>query len=276
MTESETELTETAEDTENDSEKDVNISKLREMALRGDSYREPMDFTYYGLEGELVLRPLADPQFLPIAAMLEARLDIDAEEAQEMLEDGKDPEDGSIDPSQFDEEFVQIMSEAAVMGIDRTQGIAEGETEEGIREILGVGGEGIGLQGGKTLKIAERVLNMSSDAESAKSFRRDGAASSFVTLFKDYNMGFHGSDDQLSLTPLQRQIIEAEEARRARAQEEKMEEMRNPSGSSPGAQAGAGRPRNSRAGGAGNSTDQKETVRYINKSENPDFQFPNE
>lgn len=174
MTESETDTTETENDNE---QKDVNISKLREMALRGDSYREAMDFTYYGMEGELFLRPLADPQFLPIAAMLEARLDIDPEEAQEMLEEGKDPDDGTIDPSQFDAEFVEIMSEAAVMGIDRTQGIAEGETEQGIREILGLTDnpeEGIGLQGGKTLQIAERVLNMSSDAESAKSFRRDG------------------------------------------------------------------------------------------------------
>lgn len=107
-------------------------------------------------------------------------------------------------------------------------------------------------------------------------FAETGAASSFVTLFKDYGMGFHGSDDQLSLTPLQRQIIEAEEARRARAQEERMEEMRNPQGSPSGAPAGGGRPRNSRAGGAGNTTNQSETVRYINKSENPDYEFPNQ
>lgn len=174
MTESN--ITENAE-TEVEESNDVNISKLREMALRGDSYREEMDFVYYGLEGTLFLQPLADPQFLPIAAMLESRLDIDPDEAQEMLEEGEDPEDGTIDPSQFDEEFVLIMGEAALMGIDRTQGIAEGETERGVREILGLTDnreDGIGLQGGKTLKIAERVLNISSNAEDAKSFRRDG------------------------------------------------------------------------------------------------------
>jgi hypothetical protein len=97
-----------------------------------------------------------------------------------MLEEEKDEEAGSIDPSQFDEKFVYIMAEAAVKGIDRTQGIAAGETEEGIREIFGVAGEnqdeGMGLQGGKTLFIAERVLSISSDAESAKSFRRDGSS----------------------------------------------------------------------------------------------------
>jgi len=160
-------------------ESSVNLSKLREMALRGDEYRECIeDFTYYGLSGDLYFRPLTDPEFLPIAAFLEDRLDIDAGEAQEMLEEEKDVEEGEIDPTQFDEEFVYIMAQAAVKGIDRTQGIAQGETEEGIREIFGVAGnsgqEGMGLQGGKTLFIAERVLSISSDAESAESFRRDG------------------------------------------------------------------------------------------------------
>ena len=170
-----------AEAESEDSEPSVNISKLREMALRGDQYREVLeDFTYYGLTGDLYVRPLTDPEFLPIAAFLEDRLDIDSDEAQEMLEEEKDEEVGSIDPSQFDEKFVYIMAEAAVKGIDRTQGIAAGETEEGIREIFGVAGEnqdeGMGLQGGKTLFIAERVLSISSDAESAKSFRRDGGS----------------------------------------------------------------------------------------------------
>ena len=177
-----TDNTQVAESDDTEAEEpSVNISKLREMALRGDEYRECIeDFTYYGLSGDLYVRPLTDPEFLPIAAFLEDRLDIDAGEAQEMLEEEKDEEEEAIDPTQFDEEFVYIMAQAAVKGIDRTQGIAQGETEEGIREIFGVAGnsgqEGMGLQGGKTLFIAERVLSISSDAESAKSFRRDGGS----------------------------------------------------------------------------------------------------
>lgn len=175
-------MTETEPETETDAAEEetetVNISKLREMALRGEQYRDVIeDFTYYGLSGDLYVKPLTDPQFLPIAAMLEERLDMDPEEAQEALEDEQEP-DGTIDASEFDRDFVEIMAEAAVMGIDRTQGLAEGETEQGVREIFGISGasgnEGIGLQGGKTLVIAERVLSISSDAESAKSFRRDG------------------------------------------------------------------------------------------------------
>jgi hypothetical protein len=150
-----------------DESSDTNISRLREMALRGDEFRDVIDFTYYDMEGELYVRPLVDEEFLPIAAFLESRLDMDAEEAQEALEEGKDDE-GNIDPEQFDEDFVEIMHEAAALGIDAAQGIAEGEDEEGVKEIVSM------LQGGKSLVIAERVLEISSDADKAETFRRDG------------------------------------------------------------------------------------------------------
>jgi hypothetical protein len=157
--------TETDDETENS---DVNISRLREMAIRGDDYRSTINFSYYGLDGELYVRPLVDDEFLPIAAFLENRLDMDEEEAKKALENGKDDDGGNIDASQFDEEFIAIMQKTAAMGIDRTQGIAEGEDEEGVKEIVQM------LQGGKSLIVAERVLEISSDAEKAEAFRRDG------------------------------------------------------------------------------------------------------
>ena len=149
---------------------DVNISRLREMALRGDQFRDTIDFTYYGMEGDLFVRPLTDEEFLPVAAFLEERLDLDPKEAQEALEEGKDDAEETINPNQFDAEFVEIMHKAAAMGIDTTQGLAEGEDEEGVEEIISM------LQGGKSLIIAERVLEISSDADSAESFRRDGGS----------------------------------------------------------------------------------------------------
>ena len=169
-----------SESESSESNSDANISRLREMAIRGQEYRKSIDFTYYDMEGTLYVRPLTDPEFLPVAAFLEDRLDMDTEEAQEALEEGKDPETDTIDPSQFDDEFVSIMADVAVLGIDSEQGIAEGETEEGLREILGVDEEGnlrddgIGLQGGKTLVIAKEILEISSDADKAEAFRRDG------------------------------------------------------------------------------------------------------
>jgi hypothetical protein len=155
------------ENTNADESSDTNISRLREMALRGDDYRDVIEFTYYGDEGELYVRPLTDIEFLPIAAFLEDRLEMDVEEAQEALEEGKD-DAGTIDPSQFDDEFVEIMHRAATLGIDTDQGLAQGEDEEGVKEIVSM------LQGGKSLIIAERVLEISSDADKAESFRRDG------------------------------------------------------------------------------------------------------
>lgn len=99
-------------------------------------------------------------------------------------------------------------------------------------------------------------------------FAETGAASSFVFLLEDYDMGFHGSDSQLTLTPLQRQIIEAEKSRQAEQQEERMPDD-GPSSNQPS----PSRPLNSKgsAGGGGNKTSQQETVRYVNTSENPDY-----
>jgi len=97
-----------------------------------------------------------------------------------------------------------------------------------------------------------------------------GAASSLYDNLKEFDMGFRGTDDQRNLTPFQRQILDAERGRRAKKKKEQREKMRKearPNGQTPS------RPTNSRAGGSsGNS--QEETVRYINKNENPDFEAP--
>jgi hypothetical protein len=157
---------------------DVNTSRLRGMATRGKEYREDFETEYMGETMELVLKPVISKRFLPIAALLEAKMDMDEEDAQELLEEEAD-EDGSIDPSNFDEEFVSIMSELAVRGIDLEAGYAEGETEDGLREIFAISDdedENIGLIGGVVLEIAEAVLSISSDAEKAESFQRDGGS----------------------------------------------------------------------------------------------------
>lgn len=165
-------------ETDEADQNEVNSSRLRGMATRGKSYREDFDTEYMGETMELVLKPVISKRFLPVAALLEAKMDMDEEEAQEMLEEEAD-EDGSIDPSNFDEEFVSIMSELAVRGIDTEAGYAEGETEDGLREIFAISDdedENIGLIGGVVLEIAEAVLSISSDAEKAQSFRRDGGS----------------------------------------------------------------------------------------------------
>lgn len=145
----------------------VNVSKLRELAVRGKNYREDFEVEYYGESATFALRPLVDIEFLPIAAFLEDKLGLDAEEAQEMVEEEREENDGNIDPSNFDEEFVEIMQSAAIRGLTSGPDAPDEESDE-VREQVE------SLQGGKSLEIAERVLDISSDAESAKSFRRDG------------------------------------------------------------------------------------------------------
>lgn len=169
-------MTEDSKETE--AEESVNISRLRQMATKGKKFREPFSFEYFGETLDLELQPVISNRFLPVAALLEDKMDIDADEAQERLEKEKNEGDGqSIDPSNFDEEFLAIMSELSIRGIDPEKGAADGETEEGLREIFAISDdedENIGLIGGVVLEIAERVLSISSDAEKAESFRRDG------------------------------------------------------------------------------------------------------
>jgi hypothetical protein len=150
-----------------DESENVNISKLRELAVRGKDYREEFEVEYYGESATFELRPLVDIEFLPIAAFLEDKLGLDAEEAQEMVEEERDPDDGSINPSNFDAEFVEIMQKAAIQGMTSGPDASDEECDEVRAEVES-------LQGGKSLEIAETVLDISSDAESAKSFRRDG------------------------------------------------------------------------------------------------------
>jgi hypothetical protein len=161
-----------------ETESNVNVSKLRELALRGKDYRQREEFDYLGETLEIYVKPIIGLDFLPIAAILEDKLDIDAEEAQERIEENRDEDSQSIDASQFDTEFVRVMAKVAVMGIDREKGDVAGETEEGLKEIFGISesGENIGLIGGTTLMIAEAVLDISSNAEKAEKFRRDGGS----------------------------------------------------------------------------------------------------
>ncbi|AGM10998.1 tail assembly chaperone [Haloarcula virus HJTV-1] len=155
-----------ADETDNDSN-DVNISKLRELALRGKNYREEFETNYLGETLTLYLKPLTDLEFLPIAAFLEEKLDMDTEEAKERIEEEREAgDDDSIDITNFDKEFVGIMQEAAAKGVDNTQGDAEGLDDELVLETIR------DLIGGKSIEIAERVLDISSNAEDAEKFRR--------------------------------------------------------------------------------------------------------
>jgi len=96
-----------------------------------------------------------------------------------------------------------------------------------------------------------------------------GAASSFKNRIENHSNGITdlpGVDDMGDLTPFQNQVLDAAEKKEAEEKEKQREEARN-GGSSGGS---AGRQRNSRA--SNNGMSREEHVRYVNTSENPDFE----
>lgn len=78
-----------------------------------------------------------------------------------------------------------------------------------------------------------------------------GGASSVVSLQEDMGIGIVG-DTQEEITPFQRQVFEAEKARRAEKKQEKMNE----------AKGGGGRKKNSAPNAGGPTSSRSETVRY--------------
>ncbi|UBF22041.1 tail assembly chaperone [Halorubrum virus HRTV-15] len=252
------------DETDNDSN-DVNISKLRELALRGKNYREEFETEYLGESLTLYLKPLTDLEFLPIAAFLEDKLDMDAEEAKERIEEEREAgEDNSIDVSNFDKEFVGIMQEAAAKGVDTTQGDAEGLDEDMVLDTIR------SLIGGKSIEIAEKVLDIfPATRRTPRSFADSGAAGIIFGLKSEVGAGFVGCDSQLEMTPFQRQVFEAEKVREHQEQERQMEAARG------GNMGGGGRTPNAAhpsVPSSGNKRSRRETVRYVNDSpdENPE------
>lgn len=140
---------------------DVNLSRLRQLALEGKEYEEEFTYEYRDEDLTFYLSPLADKDLFPYQAALMSKMGMDLDDAEEEIE--------QTDPEHIDKEFIKIMQEIAVEGIVPDRGVVKGEDEEGVREIV----EDIGLVagGGLTLEIAQDVITLSTDAESAEKFR---------------------------------------------------------------------------------------------------------
>ncbi len=138
-------------------------SKLYEMVVRGKNYRETYELDMFGEEVEVILRPLPDKIFIPITGKLQSKFDMDEEEAIEAIEESKeDGEDDYVDVSDFDDEFVELMAEAAKAGI-----VAEdmGHTDDEVEWMVD------NMVGGFSLEIGGAVLELSGDIIDAEKFR---------------------------------------------------------------------------------------------------------
>ena len=148
-----------------------NLSKLYEMVVKGDRYREDYEFEMFGEEVVAVLRPLKDGEFLPIAGKLQEKFDMDEEEAVEEIEEAE-LEDGGIDVSDMDEEFVDLIKIAAKRGIvpDEMEG-PDGEelTQEDVDELVDK------MIGGYSVELGGKVLELSGNVRDAERFRGRGS-----------------------------------------------------------------------------------------------------
>lgn len=167
---------------ENESEFEPGQSKLLEMAIRGKEFRDEFEIELYGEPVTAVIRPLVDDEFLPIMGFLADHFDVDFEDRED-LEDGSKTEevmdqardqvdeaevDGQIDPSQMDDEFVDILQTAAVLGLEGALDV-EGEYVDHNREEA----EQIvsSLMGGHSIELGFKILEISGDVDDATKFR---------------------------------------------------------------------------------------------------------
>lgn len=143
-------------------ESDRNLSTLRRMALKGAEYREEYELDYFDETTTLFLKPLKDEVFLELLEDLDDV--IDEEEMEEMMdEELEDGDDDIPDEGEFDPVFVEIMRDAALLGIDHEEA---GETKEGMKEILDM------MVGGVSIEIGAEVMEITSNLQDAERFRR--------------------------------------------------------------------------------------------------------
>lgn len=151
-------------------------SKLHEMVVRGTNFKEDFEFELYGEEITVILQPLVDDEFLPIAAYLATEMDFDEQieadeavsESIDKIEDAKGEDEETIDISELDEDFVAVMQEAAKYGI--WGGYDEdGEPVEHDEEEVDYIVEN--MMGGASVELGGRVLEISGDVRDAEKFR---------------------------------------------------------------------------------------------------------
>lgn len=150
-------------------------TKLHEMVALGKNYREDMEIDVFGGTVKIEHRALPDKEFLPLlsdlAETLDMEMDVSSEEvideATEEIEEARD-EEGNIDITQLDDQFVDIAQEAAARGItaaydeDGEKRALEKEETEGLLADM---------VGGLSVEIGMVVLDTAGGVRDAELFR---------------------------------------------------------------------------------------------------------
>lgn len=130
-------------------------SKLHEMVVRGTNFRDHHEIEMYGEPVTVIMQPLVDDEFLPIAAFLSSHFDmeeIDDEEAVSEAIDKVDearPESNLEDVEGVGDGMAEALSEE---GFEAPGDVADAEVDE-LTEVDGIGNA-----------LAERLQEDAADA----------------------------------------------------------------------------------------------------------------
>lgn len=148
-------------------------TKFEQQLTLGAEYREDYTFDLYGEEVTVVIKPLKDKFFIPLAGSIADALGIEDEnlDEEDVTEEALEEIDGDFDVGDLDEQFVNQMQKAAVLGLvgayDEDGDLEEFDKERASEQVSK-------MVGGMSLELGGEVLDLSGNIDEAEKFRSDG------------------------------------------------------------------------------------------------------
>lgn len=140
------------------------LAHLKELMLRGKTYREEKVYEVFGGHVTLVWKPVPDKHYIPLMTMMEDKIGMDEDEVRDdlkgRLDDAENPQDVSL--AGIDEEFMDFMEAIVSLGIDESA--MDGSLDD-LTEALD------DAVGGYLLAWAFDVMEITGDMMDAKRFR---------------------------------------------------------------------------------------------------------
>lgn len=148
-------------------------TKFEQQLTLGAEYQEDYTFDLYGEEVTVVIKPLKDKFFIPLAGSIADALGIEDEnlDEEDVTEEALDEIDGDFNVGDLDEDFVNQMQKAAVLGLvgayDEDGNLEEFDKERASEQVSK-------MVGGTSLELGGEVLDLSGNIDEAEKFRSDG------------------------------------------------------------------------------------------------------
>lgn len=142
---------------------------LYELCKLGDEYRKDYSFEMFGKDTSVVIKPLVDKESIPISIQLQDKFGLDDEDdaieaAQEEVDEARD-EEGEIDMSELDDEFMSIMEEAFEKGVMAEDTWPDKDNPYERKEFVKENS-----RDGMVIEVAMEILELSGTLEDALQF----------------------------------------------------------------------------------------------------------